>query len=211
MLVALMFLNLWFFIYKNTNGTAGFGTYARIYNETVDEMSSVSWEEGIEYCESYDSFAQSLIFAGEWDGSIESAYKWDVIKEINKQFTHLIGYGKYVSGIDAEAKKLQFVSLFAKPGTFAYENTVKTAKDFSKVQDTVVEFGHDRAVAEVFGDEWSDIIVMLPIFLICGLFLADRKDGLNTLIHSWRKNEACLKTGRSAAHCIFCKRIRACR
>ena len=101
-----------------------------------------------------------------------------------EKYEYLLSYDDYVNRVQTEAKKLQQVSLFAKPETFGYQNTVKTAEDFSQMLGAEVTFGHDEAVNAVFADRWTDYASLLLMVVVCGLFLAERKEGLWAMVHA---------------------------
>ena len=39
-------------------------------------------------------------------------------------------------------------------------------------------------MTEVFADGWTDFCVLLPVILVCCLFLAERREGLWSVIHA---------------------------
>ncbi|MBD5080569.1 MAG: hypothetical protein HDT44_02250 [Ruminococcaceae bacterium] len=182
-LLALLVINTWFFVYQSKGYGDDFRQYGNIYHETVEEYSSLGWEEGLEKSVQFcDDVLQQLI-NDEWSNTIEDNFKLNAVEEMEKQYTYLLGYADYLQKVQDNAKNLQSVSLFSKPGTFAYENTVKTAKDFKTMEGVTVTFGHDLAVTKVFEDGWTDFCVLLPVILVCCLFLAERRGGLWSVIH----------------------------
>lgn len=76
------------------------------------------------------------------------------------------------------------MSLFADPNSTAYQNTVKTADDFHAMDGVSVSMGHDLAVTEVFADKWADYSIVILICVVCGLFVAERKEGLWPMIYA---------------------------
>lgn len=183
-LLALLVINTWIFVYQNKRFGDDFRQYGNIYHETVEEYSSLSWEEGLEKSVQYQDDMLNQLLDGVWEDNIEDNYTLLANEDIEKQYTYLLGYSDYLKKVQDNAKSLQSVSLFSKPGTFAYENTVKTAKDFEAMTNVTVTFGHDLAVTEVFADGWTDFCVLLPIIMVCCLFLAERRGGLWSVIHA---------------------------
>lgn len=183
-LLSLLVINTWFFIYQNKRFSDDFRDYGNIYHEAIEELSSLSWEEGLEKTVQFQDDTLQQIIDGVWDDSTDGNYRLLANEDIEKQYTYLLGYNDYLKKVQDNAKNLQSVSLFSKPGTFAYENTVKTAEDFAAMIDVPVTFGHDLAVTEVFADGWTDFCVLLPVILVCCLFLAERREGLWSVIHA---------------------------
>ena len=177
-LAALLLLNAFFFIYQQTDGQGDFREYGNAYHQELDALSNLSWEEGLAQCE----IAEQEVLAN-W-GSGNNIQRYEVIEQITAQYEYLIGYEDYLGKIDADAAKLQSVSLFADPDSIAYQNTVKTAEDFHAMDGVRVSMGHDLAVTEVFADKWADYSIVILICVVCGLFVAERKEGLWPMIYA---------------------------
>ena len=47
-----------------------------------------------------------------------------------------------------------------------------------------VSMGHDLAVTEVLADKWADYSIVFLICVVCGLFVAERKEGLWPMIYA---------------------------
>ena len=177
-LAVLLLLNAFFFIYQQTDGQGDFREYGNVYHRELDALSDLSWEEGLAQCE----IAEQDVLEN-W-GSGNNIQKYNVIQQITGQYEYLLGYEAYLGKIDADAAKLQSVSLFADPNSTAYQNTVKTAEDFHAMDGVSVSMGHDLAVTEVFADKWADYSIVILICVVCGLFVAERKEGLWPMIYA---------------------------
>lgn len=177
-LAALLLLNAFFFIYQQTDGQGDFREYGNAYHRELTALADLSWEDGLAQCEIAEQEALE-----NW-GSGNNILRYDVIQKITTQYEHLIGYEAYLNKIDADATKLQSVSLFADPDSTAYQNTVKTAEDFHAMDGVDLSMGHDLAVTEVFADKWADYSIVILICVVCGLFVAERKEGLWPMIYA---------------------------
>ena len=177
-LAALLLLNAFFFIYQQTDGQGDFREYGNAYHQELDTLSDLSWEEGLARCE----IAEQEVLEN-W-GSGNNVQRYEVIQQITAQYEYLLGYEYYLGKIDADAAKLQSVSLFSDPDSVAYQNTVKTAEDFHAMDGVSVSMGHDLAVTEVFADKWADYSIVILICVVCGLFVAERKEGLWPMIYA---------------------------
>ena len=176
-LAALLLLNAFFFIYQQTDGQGDFREYGNAYHWELNTLADLSWEEGLAQCEIAEQ--ETL----EYWGSGNNNQRYEVIQQITAQYEYLLGYEAYLGKIDADAAKLQSVSLFADPDSVAYQNTVKTAEDFHAMDGVTVSVGHDLAVTEVFADKWADYSIVILICVVCGLFVAERKEGLWPMIY----------------------------
>ena len=177
-LAALLLLNAFFFIYQQTDGQGDFREYGNVYHRELNALADLSWEEGLAQCE----IAEQEVLEN-W-GSGNNIQRHDVIEQLTAQYEYLLGYEDYLDKIDADAAKLQSVSLFADPDSVAYQNTVKTAEDFHAMDGVSVSMGHDLAVTVVFADKWADYSIVILICVVCGLFVAERKEGLWPMIYA---------------------------
>lgn len=184
LLVALLLVNTYFFVYQNRDEETDFFYYRDTYDAVLTQLSDLSFEEALAWCEEFEEEANQQWIEGTWDFSQESAIKRMIVQQVGEQYAHLIGYGEYLENIQKNAKMLQGVSLFADNSSFAYKNTVKTAEDFASLSGVSVTAGHDLAVTGVFADAWTEIISLIPIFLVCGLFLQERRKGLHVLVNA---------------------------
>ena len=177
-LAALLLLNAFFFIYQQTDGQGDFREYGNAYHQEIVALADLSWEEGLARCE----IAEQEVLEN-W-GSGNNIQRHSVIEQITAQYEYLLSYEDYLGKIDADAAKLQSVSLFADPDSTAYQNTVKTAEDFHAMDGVDLSMGHDLAVTEVFADKWADYSIVILICVVCGLFVAERKEGLWPMIYA---------------------------
>ncbi len=191
-LAALIALNCFFFIYQQSDGQGDFREYGNAYHQQLSEFSNLSWEEGLARC----AVVEEEILA-QW-GSGGNIQRYEIIQQITAQYEYLLGYEEYLDKIQADVEKLQAVSLFADPDSVAYQNTVKTAADFAAMQGVEVTAGHDLAVTVFFEDKWADYSILILICVVCGLFVAERKDGLWPMIYAapaGRRKMACKRIG----------------
>ena len=177
-LAALLLLNAFFFIYQQTDGQGDFREYGNAYHWELTALADLSWEEGLSRCE----IAEQDVLEN-W-GSGNNIQRYNVIQQITGQYEYLLSYEAYLGKIDADAAKLQSVSLFSDPNSTAYQNTVKTAEDFHAMDGMDLSVGHDLAVTEVFADKWADYSIVILICVVCGLFVAERKEGLWPMIYA---------------------------
>ena len=178
-LAALLILNVFFFIYQQTDGQGDFREYGNVYHQELDALADLSWEEGFSWCEATEREVMA-----KWESGESSPKNYEIIQQITAQYEYLLYYEDYLDKIDADAAKLQSVSLFADPDSTAYQNTVKTAEDFHAMEGVSVSMGHDLAVTKVFTDKWADYSIVILICVVCGLFVAERKEGLWPMIYA---------------------------
>ncbi len=183
-LAALIVLNCFLFSYMRTDTWEDPQVDGEVYHEQLQKLSECTWEEALQWCVSYQEDAQQKMIMEEWDYEGEEETLRVVAVQLQSQYEHLLGYDDYLNKISAEAKWLQTVSLFSDPNSVAYKNTVKTEQDFSGLTGKTVTAGHDLSVTTFFEDKWTDYSILLLMCVICGLFMAERKAGLWSMVHA---------------------------
>lgn len=181
LLAALVCLNGFFFLWQQADFSGDFQSYPEMYHTVVEECKV----SGLEPVIAFDEGAYDNIVADPtWGQQPENYLRLQAGDQVMAQYAHLQSYGQYLENVQTQAKKLQSVSIFGDPDSFAYKNTVKTAGDFAPLLGAEVIFGHDLAVTKVFEDEWADYSCLLLMAAVCALFLSERKEGLWPMIHA---------------------------
>ena len=179
-IMGLVVLNSCFFVYQQRQ-TRLIGD---IFHQKLNDFSESTHEEVIAWCDQVQQAAWDAAWALEWAYNGEGERERQASELLEEQYLYLMDYQSYLQKIDADALKLQRVSLFADPDSFGYKNTVKTAEDFTPMKDVSVTPGRDLAVTAVFEDKWTDYSIVILLFLVCALFAAERKEGLWPMIHA---------------------------
>ena len=183
-LAGLVVLSCFFYLYQRPDTWKDPLVDGEVYHEQLETLKDMSWEDAHAWCVEYQEAAQTAIAEGQWDYDSEAEEIRIAAAQLQGQYEHLMGYQAYVDKIQTHAKLLQSVSLFSDPNSPGYKNTVKTAKDFEKMQGVEVTPGHDLAVTEFFTDKWTDYSIIIVICVVCGLFLSERKEGLWPMIYA---------------------------
>lgn len=182
LLAALVLFNVIFYLYMRPNTWAEPRIDGEVYHEQLEALSGQSWEDALQWCVTYQEEANQLSYQQQWTFDSKEQQLVFVARELQGQYEHLLGYDDYLTKIQREVKRLQTVSLFSDPKSVAYQNTAKTARDFP--ESVAVTSGHDLAVTTFFEDKWTDYSIFLVMCLVCGLFAAERKEGLWSMIHA---------------------------
>ena len=183
-LAGLLVLNCFFFVYNRPDTWEDPAVDGAVYHRKLEELSDLSWEEALDWCVRYQEDALTAMLAEQWDYESEAEALRIVAGKLQAQYEYLLGYDDYLDQIQRYAKVLQSVSLFADPDSVGYQNTVKTAEDFAKMKAVQVSAGHDLAVTEFFDDKWTDYSIIILICVVCGLFAAERREGLWPMVHA---------------------------
>lgn len=180
-LLALVLISLFFCLYRLKGDTGDLKTYTGQYHRAVSELQAMSPEAALAYCEEEIAAITQVQMQGKWE---ETEHRRLLYQELRSSYSYLLDYDDYLRRIRTDARKLQGVSLFSDPDSPAYKNTVKTASDFAAMEGVSVTPGHDRAVTEFFSDRWGDYSILILMGLVCALLLAERKEGLWSLVHA---------------------------
>ncbi len=177
-LALLVTLNGFFFVYQTNSGSP----HEDAYHQAVETLAPLDWQTALDRCDAYDAAFLQSVLNGTWENDMDTTRFYEAAELLREPYEHLLSYGDYLEKIERDAKKLQAVSLFSDPNSFAYKNTVKTVRDFSAMKGRSLSAGHDLAVTAVFEDAWADFSVLIVIGLACGLFLSERKEGMWPMI-----------------------------
>ena len=184
-LALLLILNGFFFLYQQTGMSGELRAYGNAYHQQMEEFSGISWTDAANQCQTYRDWAtEQMIADPSWSQNPDNLQALRLRQQLQEQYTYLASYESYLEKIDADAKKLQAVSFFSDPDSLAYQNTVKTARDFGAMKGVPISAGRDLAVTAVFTDAWADYSILLLMSLVCALFLAERKSGLWPMIYA---------------------------
>lgn len=183
-LAGLLVLNCFFFVYNRPDTWEDPAVDGALYHQKLEELSDLSWEGALDWCVRYQEDALTAMLAEQWDYESEAEAFRIVARKLQAQYEYLLGYEDYLDQIQRHAKLLRSVSLFADPDSVGYQNTVKTADDFAKMKAVQVSAGHDLAVTEFFDDKWTDYSIIILICVVCGLFAAERKEGLWPMMYA---------------------------
>ena len=120
----------------------------------------------------------------------------DALETIKTQISYLNEFNSYYSTIKNNAERMQRTSVFGDPNSFAYRNTIKTVKDFERIEGARGTLGDDRAVTSVFDDPIADYLMLAYMAVISVLMLAERKSGLWQLVRAAKHGRASLASER---------------
>lgn len=106
-----------------------------------------------------------------------------VVTELYQQADYMRSYPNYISGMEERAEQMQSVSIFQKPNTFSYRNTVKTPKDFEYLKEIPLSFGNSVGLAAVQEFPATDLFLLAFSFLMCiYLFLQEKENSLLPMV-----------------------------
>lgn len=159
-LVSLVALSCFFYLCQRPDTWEAHSIDGAVYHDQVEKLKVMSWEDAHAWCVQYQKSAQAAIMEGQWNYDSEAEKIRIIAMELQTNYEHLMGYETYLDKIQTRAKLLQSVSLFSKPNSSSYINTLKTAKDFEQMQGVEITAGHDLAVTEFFADKWTDYSII---------------------------------------------------
>lgn len=177
--------SLAFFLYAQAQKSGNLSLFIRRYDEEVRRTAPLNSREALAVIQEYRDFAEQQYF--ENPGWIQEEGRWEeklIVDQLEKQVKYRDYYPRYLEKIQREARQQQSVSIFARPGTVAYENTQKTAREFGAMSPEGLDIGHDLAVTAVFDDQLADFSVLILPGFVCAMFLTERRRGLWDMVHA---------------------------
>ncbi len=107
-----------------------------------------------------------------------------VTKEMRIKFAYLSGFDKELAQVQANAEHMKKFSIFTKKESFSYNNIIKTAKDFKRLEGVKLTITNDKAVSEFTVYYYTFYIAMgLMLLVIYNLFM-ERENNMWTIVHS---------------------------
>lgn len=177
--------------------------------EEKDNYDALGMLLAVRYSKEYDRIRadyQSLypnliaqLESGKWTEtdiiSLLSAYDY-----LSEQIAYLNGYEDYLNQIEQNADALQASSLFSQPGTFRYENILKTKKDY-RVLDASYLSVHPILSANAYLDASGFFALGGLIYLafFCTFLFQERRNQMWESMYATRNGRTILAQKRIAA------------
>ncbi len=175
----LLFLNLFFFlkeqqeVLETTGLNTSFWEISDDYEKQVEEYRNLSLEEAKE-----ELLQEAAAQEGIWN--VHAYNRSRILQKIDE----LENYPAFLEGIRENYDTYHKVSIFAQESGFSGKNIEKTLKDFSGMDEVSLSLQNDLAADAFFEYDFSNVIVLILVFLLCLQFVQERKKGLWSVIHS---------------------------
>lgn len=114
----------------------------------------------------------------------------EIIKETRQKLSYINGYDAKLSGIQESAESMKKFSIFAKKDSFSYNNIVKTAADFKRLEGIKLSLVNDKAVGEFTTHYYTFYIAMAIMLLVVYNLFAERENGMWTIVYSTASGRA---------------------
>lgn len=144
--------------------------------ETLDTMES---ENMASYIQRYQ------------DTAYELRYTDYILKELQvyqsqlDQVSSVQGYGQYLEQILKNAERIQNVSIFAEPDSFAYRNSVKAKEVYGRMEGICPVYDTSYGIVSATDSPITDLSLFACILLITVYLLIGQKStGLQAIVHS---------------------------
>lgn len=109
-------------------------------------------------------------------------------------------YKNYLSEIDASAERMTSVSIFAKKGSFAYKNIVRTPAAYDAVRGVTPVYSRSEGILLAIDNPACDILfIFCALTAVIVLVVKERESGITALIKPLRHGRAHLASAKSAA------------
>ncbi|RCX18247.1 hypothetical protein DFR58_1055 [Anaerobacterium chartisolvens] len=116
------------------------------------------------------------------DGELLNDYCYS-LSLLKEKLQYIKDYPGFIDSMEEKAREMQSVSIFNKPGTFSYRNTVKTPGDFEHLKGIKLKPGDQKGIVTSTKFGMTDIVIIALIFLLCiYLFLHEKENGLINLM-----------------------------
>ncbi|MDR0196654.1 MAG: hypothetical protein LBI36_00330, partial [Oscillospiraceae bacterium] len=140
-----------------------------------------------------------------------SAYEGDVFlehalyKAVYNEIYRAADYNGFIEDMEAAAETMKNSPLLAKPGTFAYENIIRTPPAYAHLKGITATVDISAGVARATENRVGDIVAVLIVLIAAfTLFLDEKDSGAFTLIRPTRNGFAGLLCGKITALFLWC-------
>ena len=130
-------------------------------------------------------------------------YNFTVLSELREECYNAVHYKEYLDNIDAQAKSMTSVSIFAKKGTFNYRSIQKTPPAYDSVRGIEPRFDVSQGILLATDNSFTDILLgFILLFSVLAIMISDREQGMSGLLFSMKRGRGYLyiaKCGTLAA------------
>lgn len=166
--------------------------YARLKQQnedytTITSYRMLSLDEGVSLSDQLQEEYRQAMERMKGDPSLEDEQQFSrksfVVSALYRQAEYMAGYPAYIDGMEERARQMQSVSIFQKPNSFSYRNTVKTPQDFEHLKGIPLSFGNSNGFQALHQFAVTDLFVLAFAFLLCiYLFLQEKENGLLSMV-----------------------------
>lgn len=111
-----------------------------------------------------------------------------LIEILSDQINHVNTYKDYLKSVEEDKDKLLKVSIFHKKGSFSYNNIIKTAEDFQKLNSVETTPAIEKGVTAISNYWISDLSILLIIIILSiNIFLQERENEILNLLKANKK------------------------
>lgn len=113
-----------------------------------------------------------------------------------EKLTYLAGYEDRIERIFTNAAQIKEFSIFQDPGSYAYANTIKTARDFERMRGVSLSLDQDRATQQVLGFSYLSFFAAAFVLYVLYEILRERDNGMWAVTHAMKNGRCRLAAGR---------------
>lgn len=121
------------------------------------------------------------------------SFNFNVIYELQEECDNVVHYQEYLDSIDAQAKSMSSVSIFANPDTFNYRSIMRTPPAYTNMRDVQPVFDVSRGILLATENRFTDILCgLIVLFAVLSLMISDREQGMSGLLFSMKRGRMTL-------------------
>lgn len=184
-LVGFLLVNSFVLYYTNQNDTdTGFLIENKSkYEQLITTLSDMSRQDADNYISKELKMRQKKLRNSENKDDVFSEIM--LLQNLKNQLIYIDGYKSFLGEMQSRADEQKSFSIFAKKGSFSYNNLEQTPKDFEHLKDIKLKIGNNSAVEKATAFTLTDLLMFALVFLMCVfLFTVERDKGLYGLVRS---------------------------
>lgn len=160
------------------------GMYASMKSDDINYYNEFYAEEETAYRKQYPELAKIYDSNPNKYDMQKYSMVYEVLLAVQSQADYINTYDEFLENIKIQAERMTSVSIFSKENSFSMRNIEKTLKAYDGLEGIQLAIGIDEPVTTVMEYDLIHYIMLIFIIVLVSALLAERKQGLWSIIHA---------------------------
>lgn len=175
-----------YYTQQNNDSTVYLIQNETMYKSLIEKLEKMDEAQQASFLTKHINKLQKQLRKTEDSDSIFSEIM--LLQNLKNQLVYIDGYDTFIGEMQSRADEQKSFSIFAKKGSYSYNNLEQTPKDFKHLKGIELKIGNNTAVEIATTFLLTDLLVFALVFLMCiFLFTVERDKGLYGLVRSTEK------------------------
>lgn len=164
---------------KETLDGVGFVQEVLMFQGMADEMGEALAAQALESAPGVFEAYYDMYQSGDYLKLTDSLWKeQSLIEELYEEWEKSADYGEYLKSVREAENRLGGIGIFGGGGqdSFSARNVKKSAGDYAGLSDEKIRWMPGRALTGAMENVWTDIFLLLSVFLFVGSLIVEEKE-----------------------------------